>query len=86
MVERTFVHTVSLFKGSFTESYVLHRFVVRLVATCNLKFVNYLDVTVEWDGTRTTARDMLVSVELLAKTLSDGSVAHDIQLNFSENV
>jgi hypothetical protein len=47
---------------------------------------NHIDLTVDWDGTYTTANDMLVSLELLEKTLSDGSVMHDIKMNFSENV
>ncbi len=47
---------------------------------------NYIDVTVEWDGTFTTCNDMLVSLNLQEKILSDGSKMHDIQFNFSENV
>lgn len=47
---------------------------------------NHIDVTLNWEDTYTSADDMLVSVELLEKTLSDGSVMHDIKLNFSENV
>jgi hypothetical protein len=47
---------------------------------------NHIDVSLWWDDTLTTADDVLVSLELLEKTLSDGSVMHDIKMNFSENV
>jgi hypothetical protein len=47
---------------------------------------NYIDVSLWWDDTLTTADDVLVSLELLEKTLSDGSVMYDIKMNFSENV
>jgi hypothetical protein len=47
---------------------------------------NHIDVTLNWEDTYTTCDDALVSLELLEKTLSDGSKIHDIRLNFSENV
>lgn len=50
------------------------------------KGCNYIDVSLNWSGTYTSCDDMLVSLELLEKTLSDGSVIHDIKFNFSENV
>lgn len=45
---------------------------------------NFIDLTVSWEDTHTRVNDACVTLELIEKTLSDGSVIHDIQMNFSE--
>lgn len=46
--------------------------------------VNNIDLSVITDDDYVSINDALVSVELLEKTLSDGSKIHDIKLSFSE--
>lgn len=57
---------------------------IALLKQFKTKGANHIDVTLNWDGTYTSCDDALVSLELLEKTLSDGSKMHDIKMNFSE--
>ena len=57
---------------------------IKLLKQFKTRGCNHIDVTVHSDDQHITFSDAVVSVELLARTLSDGSVAHDIHLKFSE--
>ncbi len=46
--------------------------------------VNHIDLRVIHGDNYVSIDDALVSLELIEKTLSDGSTMHDIQMNFSE--
>ncbi len=45
---------------------------------------NHIDLCVMHGDNYVSINDALVSLELIEKTLSDGSKMHDIQMNFSE--
>ena len=57
---------------------------IRLLKQFKTRGCNHIDVAVQSDGQFIAFSDAVVSVELLERTLSDNSVAHDILLKFEE--
>ena len=57
---------------------------IALLKQFKTRGANHIDLRVFTDDSYISIDDALVSLELIEKTLSDGSKMHDIQMNFSE--
>jgi hypothetical protein len=57
---------------------------IKLLQEFKTTGTNFMDVKVMSDGNVISLSDAIVSIELLERTLSDGSKAHDILFKFEE--